>query len=283
MSPRRRHGLVAFVSLLGLAAPQAATASASPSFTVTDLGSIEASASPAFGTDPAGRSVVHSADGSSAYEFKPLGPANGVSEGLPHMMQAPIDSQWTYGNPAYAYDWILNSAANHHGLTASLEVVGVDGHYSDRHAAVFVERRGEDGRWELLAQVADSRSATSTRPDSGGLWIAGINDRDQVLVAKAGDWSASTAFLYDAKLGTTTDLSGILGTGYLGVYAAALDADGRLLLTTQDLTGGGGMRELLLTPSDLSAAPIPEPSTWMVLGLAGAAIAWRRLRAVPPA
>jgi len=278
--PRRGRGLVRLaLATAGLIAWGAAQGSPMPSYTVVDLGKADA---PELGIDESGRPVVYSADRASAFAFSPAPAASKLVDEPPHQLTAPVWDGNTHGNPANAYDVVLDGAANGNGLAAFIEAAGVYGH-SSGGATLFVGRRGEGGEWEVFTSILHASASMSGMPSANGLEIVGINGRDQVLALGTYDGGAFNprAAVYDAASGSITNIRDVIGPGYsrLSLGNVHLDDEGRILVAA--FTAGQAdvtLHQLLLVPSDLSAAPVPEPSTWLVLGLGACAFARRSRR-----
>ncbi|WP_165064195.1 PEP-CTERM sorting domain-containing protein [Paludisphaera rhizosphaerae] len=230
--------------------------------------------------------------GTQPISFTPSAAPTRTATQPPLAMYAPIWDQMTHGNPAYAYNFITTSVANAGGLTAYIESVGVDGHETGSAAAgLYVARQDASGAWHVLNEIGSSTSdhGYGSRPN-GGLYIGGINALDQVLAGWIPQgysshgydyWYTSKVWVYDEKTNTTLDMSNVLGPGWGAIRTGGIDDDGRILLSAYSESSNlTEQHEFLLTPTDLSAAPVPEPSTFLVLALGAGAFAIRRSRRV---
>lgn len=241
-----------------LLAPTAAVAS--PTYTVTDLGS-------------------------GGYNF-PFTPA---SNGLPADWAAapggvptvepnpfpPVSPIWPYdenGIQGYSRSSLVDMNAN--GLAVGVNLYGGDGTgYHVQYSEVFAVQRQQDGSW------GDPQPLWSGAPvflmGSNGLSFGGISNTGQILGAAPIDaytpwhWEPRQWWIYDSKDHSSTKLDSLLpGTGWT-LDSASIDADGRILASIFTMSDYQRKYDyLLLTPAG-DPAPVPEPTALALFVAAG--------------
>jgi hypothetical protein len=307
---RTNHIRYLFAGLLLLGATDS-TAKAdpiTPSYTVTDLGSGNATLSTSAGGsipvnltapfDGSFASVVSSAangaqitsvsDGQATYPFAfapstVLTSYQGIMTNFPLAVAPPVNGPGSYGDPAFAYSTVFSPSMNANGIVVAIDSAGVYGHQGE--SSVYYVQRNADGSWGLPNVVWTGTTQFGQGPNIGGVVIAGINNLNQIvgLNYNPNYPSLYNAVLYDIGTHTLTNLSALPGlAGYTNIVPIAIDDQGRILVEASPVPGSGVQSEqtLLLTPAGGpgNEVGVPEPSSLAVMVLAMGAFAVRRLR-----
>lgn len=270
-----RQEIAALLTALTLALAPDAWASPMSSYTAIDLG-VSAPGGGAYDRDA---QVVRSGDGTLAYRFIP---AQGSFTSL-----SPIP--WPAPQGGH-YDGLYKSPSTLVGagtLSTNPNLALFTYSYWDGRSmvtAVGKAERGTDGAWNNAGTITSGRDVYS----HDGASILGLNSHGQVLLtANNGmdSWGYGVRMsehpgilLYDTVTGRGQSLEWLLPMmgGFRNVIPSALDEEGRVLVSAED-SRTSEKHLFIFSPSDLSAAPVPEPSTLVALALGGL-LAWRRLR-----
>jgi hypothetical protein len=232
-----------------------------------------------------GAPVVSVSNGQASYSFAftpdtPLAPNQGVMSGFPLANAAPTYDGFTYGNPANAFSYVPGTALmNSQGLIAAADTYGVSGHWVAGTAYTVQENaNGSFGAptptWSGTQQVNGGESLAT------GVNIVGLNNLGQVLGTTSNPYgnNPAAAVVYNPTMQTLTNLTNFTdsaGNMYLNSVPYAIDDQGRILLQASEWPTGA-MDTLLLTPTSVSEAPVPEPGSIAVMVLAMAAFAAHR-------
>ncbi len=280
-----------------------------PSYTVTDLGSGNATLSTSAGgsipvnltaafdgsfasavsSAAGGAQITSVSDGQTTYPFayapsSVLTAYQGIMTNFPLAMAAPVNGQGSYGDPANAYSTVFSPLMNANGIVVAIDSAGVYGHQGE--SSVYYVQRNADGSWGSPNVVWTGTTVFGQGPNIGGVVIAGINNLNQIVGTMSYDVNQPTltnAVLYDIGTHTLTNLSALPGlAGYINVIPIAIDDSGRILVEASPVFGSSvqGEQTLLLTPTGGpgNEVGVPEPSSLAVMVLAMGAFAVRCLR-----
>ena len=282
---------LSIVATLATSAPRA-TASPTLTYTVQDLGQAPPTPTtpgsyygePIYGSD-AGGGLVFAADG-SAYRFNPSSYVSADTSKI-----APSD--WSMSHQPHGYDNITSAYSNSNGLTVYFESSGIDGHArGGTNLNVLHPGSNDQQAWHTTIASVPAGLGGENKFEGTALTVKGVNDLDQVLFkTRSGDHATPgpSVYLYDSTSGETVDVGALLGRRYLGfdTLVNALDDQGRILLSAPR-TDESETDLFLLTPTNLSAdpVPVPEPSLLVfacVAIAAGTRRARKSNRQMPPA
>lgn len=240
-----------------LLAPSAAFAS--PTYTVTDLGS-----------------------NGNEFPFTPNRndlPAdwNSAPGGVPILQPAPFSSEppdpasQPLGLHGYSYSMLYNMNAN--GLAVGINTYGADGSgYHVQYSEVFAVQRQPDGSWGNPEGLWGGAPVYIT--GFNGLVVGGISNTGQIVGAGPLNPSLSMYsdapkqwWIYDTKDHSLATLESLLPRQDLHVDSASIDADGQILVR---VLGGPPYQNqpdyLLLTPTGTpTPTPVPEPTCLSLL------------------
>ncbi|SIO29512.1 PEP-CTERM protein-sorting domain-containing protein/MYXO-CTERM domain-containing protein [Singulisphaera sp. GP187] len=252
-----------------------------PAYTVTDLGTGRTQVS----ADAAGNGIVISPDGQRKYAF-PNTPNyltdQSVLSLLPPLAAAPVNSSWTYGNPANAYSRISGGFLNQNGLYVGTNFVGINGHISAANSLLVASQRQADGSFGPFTTLWTSPYNYDYDP-SRMATAKFLNNQNQVLgtgTGSEGNPPYVMNYLYDYNSHTLTNLRDLLpGWIQATIGELGLDDQGRMLLQAED-DRTHLMHSLLLTPAGVTSDPItvPEPTSLATLLLGLGYLAFRRGR-----
>ena len=304
---QRRSGFVTAILILSRFISTARADALTPSYTVTDLGSGNITATAANGTviqnlisfaggqgnqeltaTASGSPIVSISNGQSAYSFNvtpaiSLNPNQGNLANFPVPIPAPVNSSDTYGNPANAYSVPLQPIMNANGVVVAIDSAGVSGH--EGMGTAYSVQQNADGSWGTPTIMWGGNTQFTGLPTPAGLSVTGINNLNQVLgemgVGGFSNDIATNAVVYDIGTHSLINLSNYLSPqGYHDIHPIAIDDQGRILLWAA--LGTTSEDTVLLTPSGLHPDPIPlatpEPASWAVMALAMVAFVAHRVR-----
>jgi hypothetical protein len=262
-----------------------------PGYSVTNLGT----GTPMFSTDAAGNGILTTGSG-QVYAWQPtnstvLTEAQIQAGNYPFGPNPYANDLLTYGNPANAYQIVVNAIENSNGLVAATIASGVSGHYG--YASVVPVQVGSNGTW-TISPVAEGWSSNEQflgSPSTVPGLVVGLNNLNQILGNMGVDpfrYFTTDPVIYNVGTHTLTDLATLFYANpqdtFANFQAISLDADGRILLSATDNNPQTGFDavDLLLTPTEISSDPLevpaPEPGTLAIAVLAIAGVAAHQLR-----
>jgi hypothetical protein len=270
-------------------------AGASPTYSLTDLGSGTGQGSIVYSSDASGNGIVI-AYGMTAYPFPQtaattLLPTQIGSSGLPVFDAAPAVPSGQSGS-VFSYSSVQTAMQNVNGTVAATDAAGTYGAVNqvDSQSAYFVQKNA-DGSWSAPVLMWSGSPTPQYVPYYGSLGnsIWGINKQNEVIgIMQTGTGASATdsGVVYDINTKTLTSLStlpNVLAAGFLSVTPFAIDNAGRILATA--VQAGGGEDMILLTPAGVNSYPLPvpapEPSTLAVMLLGSGVFAARRYLSRP--